>query len=122
MSDVDISREACFKIVSRLNWYAKLHGSQRNHSRRADYQNEADMIIALRAALDRAEADIADLQYLSDTGQFMEQIANLKDRESYLVDLLDRITNYQAVIDCLSMPELNEVSCTLAAYEKGENT
>ena len=60
----------------------------------------------------------AALQYLSDTGQLMEQIANLKDRESCLVDLLDRITNYQAVIDCLSMPELNEVSCTLAAYEK----
>jgi hypothetical protein len=72
----------------------------------------------------RAEADVreAALQYLSDTGQLMDRIANLKDRESYLVDLLDRITNYQAVIDCLSMPELNEVACTLADYEKGENT
>ena len=57
----DISQEACYKIVARLTWYAKLHGSQRNHSRRADYQNEADTILALRAALDTAEATIANL-------------------------------------------------------------
>lgn len=80
-----------------------------------------EYISALRAALDKAEETIGEsaLQYLSDTGQLMEQIARLKEREEYLVDLLDRITDYQAVIDCLSIPELNEVTDAMAEYTKG---
>jgi len=103
----DISRGAVENIAITLNardlWY------------------ESETVLALRAALDKAEETIREsaLQYLSDTGQLMEQIAHLKEREEYLVDLLDRITDHQAVIDCLTLQELDEVSGAMAEYTKG---
>jgi hypothetical protein len=73
---VDISRERCERLA---------------HNLRGDwYEATADLITALRAALDRAEADAreAALQYLSDTGQLMDRIAAMEADKAAAVEAL----------------------------------